>query len=125
MFKVDADRLIDAFADREARRATQAIIRRMIPFTHAGRPDWEAIEALTDDYANVDVPVLILWGRRDETLALSIGYKLLAELPDARLRIVPTGKHSLQADRPKLVADWIERFLRDAGAGWPRLGTTD
>ncbi len=119
VFKLDVDRLLNAFDGKQARLATQAIIRQAVPFDEwTRRPDWEAIESLVDDYAKVDIPVLLLWGRRDETLPLSMGYKLLAELPDARLRIVAEGKHSLQSDRPELVADWIRRFLADPGDGW-------
>ena len=32
-------------------------------------------------------------------------------LPGVPQHIVQRGKHSLQTDRPKLVSDWIERFL--------------
>lgn len=124
VLRVDVDRLLSAFDGKQARLSTQAIIRQAVPFDRSnGRPDWEAIEPLVDDYANVKIPVLVLWGRRDETLPLSMGYKLLAELPDARLRIVEGGKHSLQADRPELVADWIRRFLADSGAGWAAVET--
>ena len=122
VFKFDVDRLLNAFDGKQARLSTQAIIRQAVPFDESnGRPDWDAIEPLVDDYANVDVPVLLLWGKRDETLPLSMGYKLLAELPDARLRIVEGGKHSLQADRPEFVSDWIRRFVADRGAGWPAI----
>ena len=126
VFKFDVDRLLSAFDGKPARISTQAIMRQAVPFDESnGRPNWEAIEPLVDDYANVDVPVLLLWGKRDETLPLSMGYKLLAELPDARLRIVTEGKHSLQADRPTLVAEWIRRFLDERGDGWEPLEFVD
>jgi pimeloyl-ACP methyl ester carboxylesterase len=126
VFGFDVDRIFDAFDGKEARLPTQAIIRQAVPFNESnGRPDWDAIERLVADYANVRVPVLLLWGNRDETLPLSMGYKLLAELPDARLRIVAEGKHSLQADRPVLVSEWIQRFLADSGAGWALIELVD
>jgi len=120
------DRIFRAFDGKQARLPTQAILRQAVPFnpsTH--RPNWEGIERLVADYANVNVPVLLLWGDRDETLPLSMGYKLLAELPNARLRIVRGGKHSLQADRPGLVSDWIERFVEDPGEDWAPLELVD
>ncbi len=126
VFKLDVDRLLNAFDGKQARLATQAIIRQAVPFDEwTRRPDWDAIDALVEDYANVDVPVLVLWGKRDETLPLSMGYKLQAELPDARLRVVEQGKHSLQADRPELVAEWIGRFLADRGDGWAAVETIE
>jgi pimeloyl-ACP methyl ester carboxylesterase len=114
VFKFDADRLIDAFVGKRNRRATQAIIRQAVPFDlETRRPDWPEIERLVADYRQVDVPVLLIWGDRDETLPLAVGYKLAAELPNARLHIVEHGKHSLQADRPGEVADMIDAFLPD------------
>ena len=125
VFRFDADRIIDAFRTQEARLPTQAILSQAMPLNDHGRPNWETIETLVGDYEHVAVPVLLLWGRRDETLPLSMGYKLLAELPDARLRIASHAKHSLQADRPKFVAEWIDRFLEDSGAGWAPIETVD
>jgi pimeloyl-ACP methyl ester carboxylesterase len=126
VFKFDVDRLLNAFDGKPARLSTQAIIRQAVPFNQSsGRPDWDGIDSLVADYANVQVPVLLLWGKRDETLPLSMGYKLLSELPDARLRIVEEGKHSLQADRPQLVAELIRRFLADPGVGWAPIGPVE
>ncbi len=126
VFKFDVDRVLNAFDGKQARLSTQAIIRQAVPFDEAnGRPDWDAIDPLVADYGNVQVPVLLLWGKHDETLPLSMGYKLLAELPDARLRIVAEGKHSLQADRPGLVSDWIRYFLDERGDGWAAVELVD
>jgi pimeloyl-ACP methyl ester carboxylesterase len=126
VLKLDIDRVLNAFDGKQARRSTQAIIRQAVPFDPSTeRPDWDGIDPLVADYANVHIPVLLLWGRHDETLPLSMGYKLLAELPDARLRIVDQGKHSLQADRPQLVSDWIRRFVDDPGTGWAPIETID
>lgn len=126
VFKFDVDRLYDAFKTKARRLPTQAIIRTAAPFDEeTARPDWDAIETLVGDYQNVQIPVLLIWGDRDETLPLSMGYKLLAELPDARLRIVRRGKHSLQADRPTFLADWLRRFIDDenAAADWEKIVT--
>ena len=128
VFKFDVDRLYDAFKTRERRLPTQAIIRTAAPFDlETARPDWEAIETLVDEYKNVDIPVLLIWGDRDETLPLSMGYKLVTELPNAKLRIVRRGKHSLQADRPTFLARWLDRFIEDedAGANWNKIETID
>ena len=126
VFKFDVDRVYDAFHPKARRLPTQAIIRNAVPFNaETGRPDWPAIDALVADYRNVDLPVLLIWGDRDETLPLSMGYKLQAELPDARLRILREGKHSLQADRPHQLSEWISRFVEDAGAGWAPIESID
>jgi pimeloyl-ACP methyl ester carboxylesterase len=98
------------------------MILQAVPFDLTSRrPDWEAIEVLEADYANVRVPALILWGARDETLPASMGYKLRAQLPDARLRIVEESMHSLPTERPALCAEYIRSFVESAGDGWPAV----
>ncbi len=75
------------------------------------RPDWTRIEPLVAAYANIQIPTLILWGDRDETLSVAMGYKLAAELPNARLRIVRDSMHSLLWERPTVSAQLIRDFL--------------
>ncbi|MCI0637277.1 MAG: alpha/beta hydrolase, partial [Actinobacteria bacterium] len=43
---------------------------------------------------------LIIWGSRDETLPVSMGYKLAAQLPRARLVVVPGCMHSVHLEEP-------------------------
>ena len=61
----------------------------------------------------MDVPCLILWGRRDETLPVAMGYKLMRQLPNARLEIVQRAKHSAMQEHPLLCVRRVERFLED------------
>jgi pimeloyl-ACP methyl ester carboxylesterase len=118
----DARRLADILKRRESRRPAQAMLRQAVPFHEkTRRPDWERIDELEADYVNVDVPTLILWGERDETLPVSMGYKLQAQLPDARLTVVKESMHSLQLERPGLTARLIREFLVEARDGSARL----
>lgn len=115
----EAQRLLDILKHRKTRRPAQAMLVQAVPFDlKTRRPDWEAIESLETDYANVAVPTLILWGARDETLPVSMGYKLQAQLPHARLRIVEESMHSLPTERPTLSADYIRSFVDSGGEGW-------
>ena len=56
-------------------------------------------------------PCLIVWGARDETLPLSMGYKLQAQLPDATLIVIHDTKHSMQLERPHLSSSVLREFI--------------
>ena len=116
----EADRSADILRDPRRRRAMQAMIARGLPIVE-GRPDWERIDRMERDYANVDVPCLIVWGRRDDTFPAAMGYKLMIELPDARLRIVRRGRHSLPVDEPALCASLIRKMVETGMADTSRI----
>lgn len=116
----DALRLYRIVRHRSTRRPAKAMIRQAVPFRPPNRPDWEQIEELVADYPNVTVPALILWGERDETLPVSMGYKLAAQLGgNVWLRVLEKSKHSLAIERPRMTADFIRRFVATGGEGWP------
>jgi pimeloyl-ACP methyl ester carboxylesterase len=115
----DVDRLRQILKKGKARRPAKAMILQAVPFdAKSRRPDWVAIERLTADYGNVDVPALILCGARDETLPASMGYKLRAQLPDARLRILRQSMHSPQTEHPVRTAGLVREFAQSLGRGW-------
>jgi pimeloyl-ACP methyl ester carboxylesterase len=108
----EADRRIRILACRATRTAGQAMLRQAVPNPAGGTSlDWPLIEQLESLYANVRTPCLIVWGRRDETLPVSSGYKLQAQIPGARLRIVQNSKHSLPLDCPRECASLTRRFI--------------
>ena len=77
----EADRLYAIMRDVLRRAASQAMLRQIVPWTDDLRPDWPRIEAITSDYANVEIPCLILWGARDEALPVSMDVKQRKVLP--------------------------------------------
>ena len=109
--KEEVDRTVECLAPGERLDATQALIRQALPFRDDGIPDWERTERLVADYANFDVPCLIAWGARDATLPVAMGHKLAAELPRARLVVVPRSTHSLPTERPAVCSELIRRFV--------------
>jgi pimeloyl-ACP methyl ester carboxylesterase len=108
----NADRLYEVLADRPRRKAAQAMIRSAVPMRNK-KPDWPRIEEIVDGYANLTTPTLLVFGARDQLFPLSMGYKLAAELPNARLCIVADGMHSLQLEAPTLCARLIREFLSE------------
>jgi pimeloyl-ACP methyl ester carboxylesterase len=104
---------LSALRDPAQLRAAQAMLREAVP--HIGLyPDWPAIERINADYARNRVPCLILWGERDGRLPVSLGFKLVLQLPQANLIVVRGAGHFLPYERPNEVADFIRRFLHNA-----------
>jgi len=77
--------------------------------------------ALNEQYRNVRVPCLILWGRRDATLPVNMGYRMVWNLPQAWLRILPSCTHALPCERPVLSSALIRSFIR---TGRPAFAVT-
>lgn len=124
----EADRLVEVLRDPPRRRAAIAMLRRALPLTGpAGdRLDWDRAEAIEAGYARVDVPCLIVWGGRDETFPVSMGYKLAAELPGGRLRIVTAGRHCLPTERPAACIRLVRQFVEEGGMkDAPRISRVD
>ena len=118
----EAFKMVGVLRERRTRRPAQAQFEQAIPFDPKKRkPDWERIEALVEDYANVTFPCLILWGARDETLPLSMGYKLQAQLPDARLVVLHETKHSMQLERPRASSSIVREFIVSGTRGRARI----
>lgn len=111
----EADRGVTMLATRGLRETGQAMLTQAVPWTKEGRPDWPQIKQLTSAYRHVHVPCLIVWGERDETLSQAMGYKLAAQLPHAKLVIVPETMHSLHLERPQKAVSLIRGFVGQGG----------
>ena len=66
----------------------------------------------TARYAEIDVPTLLLWGRHDPVVPLSVGEKLLAALPDAQLVILEECGHLPSEELPRESLEIVLKFLR-------------
>jgi len=111
----EADRIVALLSNRCTRRVTQAMLSNFRPTDRCRRPLWPEIRALEAQYANVDVPCLIIWGRCDETLPVTMGRKLEKQIPGAVLWEVPDAKHSPHQERADLVAHRIAAFAERDG----------
>ena len=103
---------------RAHRLAIQAILRQSVPFdakTH--RPDWPAMTRLAHECAQVDKPVLVIWGEWDEVLPSSMGHQLKDKLHRATLVTIPGRGHSLPGDDPIRCAALINEFIEGLPPG--------
>jgi pimeloyl-ACP methyl ester carboxylesterase len=89
----------------------QAMIRAAVP-TKNGSIDWKTAEDWQARYRMMNVPSLILWGSRDTALPEALGYRMQAQIPNSRLRIIDPAKHSLMIEQPQACIDLIGAFIR-------------
>lgn len=106
----EAERLGGVLSRADTRHAAQAMLRRFQPSDRCGRPDAVAIQRLKEEEARLALPVLLLWGDRDDTLPLASSKDLLERLRGARLEVLP-GKHSLHQERSADVAQRLLSFV--------------
>lgn len=85
-------------------RALLEVGRRIVP---------EEIDELSARYREIDVPVLLLWGRHDRVIPVAIGRRLEAELPRARLEILDDCGHLPPEELPEASLAIVESFLED------------
>ena len=64
-------------------------------------------------YGNVPQPVLVIWGREDPVTALAWGERLVNELPNARLMVVPRCGHLPMLEAPGATSNALLRFLAE------------
>ncbi|MEZ4415987.1 MAG: alpha/beta hydrolase [Gemmatimonadota bacterium] len=71
------------------------------------------LDALTDRYPAMTLPTLLLWGRQDIVVPLSIGQRLSRTLPDAELVVLDRCGHVVPEERPRAslaaMRQWLSR----------------
>jgi len=70
----------------------------------------EAVRA--EDLATLHVPTLVVWGENDELVPLEQGRRIAAEIPGARLAIVPNCGHIPSVEKPAAFVNLIEGFAK-------------
>ena len=64
------------------------------------------------DLANVNIPTLIIWGKKDKTAPLSDGIIMHESIKNSKLHIIDVARHSPQFTHTKEVADVILKTLK-------------
>ncbi|SDZ12792.1 alpha/beta fold hydrolase [Nitrosomonas sp. Nm33] len=87
--------------------------RPLILAANPSFPRWlsEYDEDLTPQFHKIKVPSLLLWGDADPISPVSVGQRLAALLPHAKLHIVSGGDHNLAMSDAKEVALLIDTHL--------------
>ena len=68
---------------------------------------------IQDQYKNITVPTLLLWGREDKVTSLAVGERLSLDVPKARLIVYPRCGHLPMLEAATASTDDLERFILD------------
>lgn len=106
------DEQVEAYAapyrDAAHRRALLATARQLIP---------DDLGAWTARFPEIDVPSLLLWGREDRVVPLSVGEALARALPHARLEVLDACGHMPPEEMPEASLAPVLRFLGSQDGG--------
>lgn len=88
--------------------------RRALVETALAMPPDDA-DALAEKYPQITLPTLIVWGRDDAIVPLSIGRRLHEAIASSRLVVVDDAGHLPHEEQPERVLDALGGFLDGAG----------
>jgi len=75
----------------------------------------QADQAYTDEieplYPNLDLPVLVIWGREDAWIPVAQGQRLATSIPGAQLQLLDAAGHLAPLDQPVQLASGLQRWL--------------
>lgn len=117
--RLPAERLAEAVAEIRRRRdlawteeALVGSLRGVIAaqLQPGGRGLWQQARA-------VAVPTLVVWGREDRVVDVTVGVRAQQVFPDARLLVLDDVGHVAQLERPEVVARAILGMLEGLGVG--------
>jgi pimeloyl-ACP methyl ester carboxylesterase len=91
--------------------ATRDAVHCLIETARQIRP--AGLDAIIARYPTLDVPALLLWGRGDSVVPLSVGERLARDLPQARLVVLERCGHLPAEELPEESWAALERFLDD------------
>ena len=69
------------------------------------------LEEISGRYKGIAVPVLLIWGEKDEIVPLEVGRRLAGNIPHAELVVVPNCGHVPQEECPNQTIEAMESFL--------------
>jgi len=95
-------RYAPCYRDRQTKRALVETCRHLVPADQ---------EEISSRYADLRLPVLLLWGRHDGIVPLSQGTRLQAAIPGATLKVLEGCGHNPQEEKPEEAFAIIDRFL--------------
>ena len=99
-----ADHYFNAFADETRRRGQLELYRS---------GDFSKLEAYEGRLAALGVPFLALWGEDDPFAPVAGAHRFAAEIPGARVQVVPGSGHFVYEDAPQEASEALADFLAE------------
>jgi pimeloyl-ACP methyl ester carboxylesterase len=75
------------------------------------------LPALTRRYPEIEAPTLVMWGRQDRVVPLSVGQRLADAMPNARLHVLEECGHLPMEEWPDESFAVLAGFLNDTAEG--------
>jgi pimeloyl-ACP methyl ester carboxylesterase len=105
-----------SFADRDTREAFLRTLRSVVDYRG------QSVSALNRLNLREGLPVLAIWGDRDDIIPVDHAYAALNARPDCRLEILPGVGHFAQVEQPAAVIDLIDEFISTTQPADPARG---
>ena len=80
-------------------------------YRQIAQADQHHTDEIEPRYGELDLPVLILWGREDSWIPVAKAHELNAAIPGAKLQILDGAAHLIQEDAPEQLLQHLTRFL--------------
>lgn len=68
-------------------------------------------EDLTPLLAKINLPTLIIWGKKDSYVPVRDGYKMMGLIPNGQLAIIKDGRHAIHQTHADIIAKKICQFI--------------
>ncbi|MGJ6124224.1 alpha/beta fold hydrolase [Mycolicibacterium sp. Y3] len=94
-----------SFADRGTREAFIRTLRSVVDYRG------QSVSALNRLNLREGLPVLAIWGEKDDIIPVDHAYSALQARPDCRLEILPHVGHFAQVEAPEVVVDLIDELI--------------
>jgi pimeloyl-ACP methyl ester carboxylesterase len=100
-----------SLADRQARESFLKTLRSVVDYRG------QAVSALNRLHARADLPVMAIWGDRDNIIPVEHAYAIHNARTDTRLEVLPGVGHYPQVEAPNEVVELIEDFIATSDRG--------
>ncbi|KAB7613934.1 alpha/beta hydrolase [Amylibacter sp. SFDW26] len=80
-------------------------------YSQVGQYDYDYTTQLEDLYPTINVPMMIMWGERDQWVPISEGKRLQTMIKNAEFAALPDAGHFSMIDTPGLFANTLDAWL--------------
>jgi pimeloyl-ACP methyl ester carboxylesterase len=94
-----------SLSDRQTRRSFLRTLRSVVDYRG------QAVSALNRLQVRTDLPIMAIWGERDNIIPVEHAYAAHQARTDARLEVLPNVGHYPQVEAPTEVVELIEDFI--------------
>jgi pimeloyl-ACP methyl ester carboxylesterase len=84
----------------------------LVSSEHLAQADQRYTDEIEPLYPTLDLPVQVVWGTEDTWIPVDRAHRLAAQIPGARLDLVPDAGHLIQLDAPAHLTAVLARWLR-------------